>query len=601
MAPNFLGCCLALALLAGPSAASARSGVGLNLTGWEYYSPDFPIIDQFKRASGWLTQCDKLTDAGCRDFSPGASDWDTQEQARLELDEGGWVRRLPAADDRAVRFRSVAVILYHGNGGAHPAGKYVVAYDGKGQLSHGLIGRRLDTLSRPGRDVVEVTNHTNEGWRIAITATDPKNPLRHIRIFPPGGACQKSMDRYVAESAGCDIQKDGKFIPFEQFPPDLIWHPRFLQDLRGFRVLRFMDWAKTNTAQSSEWRERSKLADPTWTSGAGVPVEAMLDLSRATGTEAWLNLPMRASDDYVKEYARLLRQKLATGQQVVVEYANEPWNGAFPAYGWMLQQARAKWPAAAADPALAMSWHAWRTARICQILKAEWAPQSAPVRCVLNVQAASPWLAERALQCLPAQAELGKACAKWLDAVAIAPYFGGYISQPSTRWLTSTWPREADGGLGKLFAELTGRDASGRALTPPLKDRHADDPAPMGALEQARRWAADAKALADKFGLPLWAYEGGQHLTMPPGVDDPAWLNMITAANRDARMGQAYGRYLAEWRAVGGQTMVLFSHVTVPSKWGIWGLKERQFDESSPKWQAATTWRDKEACWWAGC
>lgn len=592
-----LACLLSVAALSAP----ARSGLGLNLTGWDYYSPDFPIIDQFKRASVWLTQCDKQADPGCRDFPADASDWDTHEQARLDLDDEGWVKSLPRPDDRSVRYRSVAVILFHGNGRAHPAGKYVVTYEGKGQLSHGLIGRRVDALSRPGREVVEVTNGTDEGWRIAITATDPRNPLRRIRIFPPGGACQQSMDRYAAGPGECDASRDGRFVPFESFPRDRIWHPRFLQDLRGFRALRFMDWGKTNTATTSEWGARPRMADPTWSGAGGVPVEAMLDLSHSVGAQAWLNLPMRASDTYVREFARLLRQKLSPGQQVVVEYANEPWNLSFPAYGWMLQQARLKWPAAVADPALAVSWHAWRSARICQSIKAEWAPEPAPVRCVLNVQAASPWLAEQALQCRPAATELGKACGRWVDAVAIAPYFGGYISQPATRWMTASWPQEPDGGLDKLFAELTGQDGSGRPVSPPLRDRHPDDPAPQGALAQAQRWMADAKALADKHGLPLWAYEAGQHLTMPPGSEDPAWLALIAAANRDRRMGQAYLRHMADWRSSGGQLLVLFSHVGVPSKWGAWGLKEVQFDDGSAKWQAVLAWRDREACWWPGC
>ncbi|MFO1338063.1 MAG: hypothetical protein U1F53_07475 [Burkholderiaceae bacterium] len=589
-----------LVLVAG--SAAARSGLGLNLTGWDYYSPDFPIIDQFKRASVWLTQCDKLADAGCRDFAAGTSDWDTGEQAKLDLDEEGWVKSLPRPDDRSVRYRTVAVILFHGDGRAHPAGKYVVTYEGKGQLGHALIGRRVDALSRPGRDVVEVTNHTDDGWRIAITATDPRNPIRHIRIFPPGGACQQSMERYAAGPADCDARRDGRFVPFESFPPESVWHPRFLQDLRGFRVLRFMDWGKTNTAPTAEWSARPRMSDPSWGGSGGVPVEAMLDLSRAVGAQAWLNLPMRASDAYVREFARLLRQKLPPGQQVVVEYANEPWNMSFPAYGWMLQQARLKWPAAAADPALAVSWHAWRTARICQAIKAEWpSPEAAPVRCVLNVQAASPWLAEQALLCRPAAAELGKACGNGVDAMAIAPYFGGYVSQAATRWLTASWPQDADGGLARLFTELTGTDASGKPVSPPLNGRHPDDPAPQGALEQARRWMVDAKALADKHGLPLWAYEAGQHLTMPPGSEDPAWLALISEANRDRRMGQAYLRYMADWRAAGGQTLVLFAHAGVPSKWGAWGLKETQFNDAFPKWQAALMWRDREACWWPGC
>jgi hypothetical protein len=99
----------------------------------------------------------------------------------------------------------------------------------------------------------------------------------------------------------------------------------------------------------------------------------------------------------------------------------------------------------------------------------------------------------------------------------------------------------------------------------------------------------------------LWAYEGGQHLTPPGGVDDPAWLKLIVTANRDRRMGRAYERHLSDWRAAGGQLFVWFNHMAVPSQAGAWGLKETQFSDDSTKWQAVRAQRDGLSCWWPGC
>ena len=580
-----------------------RAGVGLNLAGWAYFSTDFPLIDQFKRSSGWLTQCEPSRDARCRDFGPDTGSWDTREQAKLELDAQGWPRRLPAADDAGTRYRSVAVLLFNGNGHAHPAGKYVVTYDGKGTLAHDLTGRKVERESRPGRDVVEVSTQA-DGWRIAITATDPKDPLRNIRVLPPGGACQKTLERYAESAAGCEAKTDGAFVPFDRFPASQLWHPRFLQDLRGFRVLRFMDWGQTNSTKLQQWGERPLLEAAHWSGDAGVPLEAMLDLSRAAGADPWLNLPMRASDDYVRGFAKLLHDKLPAGRTAIVEYANEPWNQAFPVAKWMRQQALSHWPGAAAkaggEEALAVNWYAWRSARICQMVKAEWGGQPAPVRCVLNGQADYPELIKQTLACPQAAAELGAPCAKRVDALAIAPYFGGYLGDAALSPLVADWPKDADGGLGRLFQELLGEDARGAPARPPLQGRHREAPE-GGALAQSRGRMRGAKAQADAYGLPLWAYEGGQHLTLPGGADDPAWLALITAANRDPRMAKAYERSLADWRAAGGQLFVWFNHMGIPSKWGAWGLKETQFSDAAVKWQAVRAMRDGMACWWPGC
>ena len=598
--------CLAAAIAitsAAVAPAFARSGVGLNLATWDYFSPDFPLVDQFKRSTGWLTQCESGKDARCQGFSGEASAWDTREQDRLELDAQGWVKRLPASDDPAMRYRSVAVLLFNGNGHAHPAGKYVVTYEGKGVLQHDLLGRKIDKESRPGRDVVEVSNQADGGWRIAIKSTDPKDYLRNIRVFPPGGACEKALDRYAATPGDCDAKSQGAFVPFEKLPADRRWHPRFVQDLRGFRVLRFMDWGKTNSSRVTDWRERAQPDAAIWAGDAGVPLEAMLDLSRVAAADPWLNLPMRASDDYVRGFAKLLRQQLPPGRVAIVEYANEPWNQAFPVANWMRQRAQAQWPGASkkagGDVALAASWYGWRSVQVCQMVKAEWGSQPAPVRCVLNAQAANPDLIRQVLTCPEAAAQLGKACAKGVDAVAIAPYFGGYLAEPSLRAAVAPWPRDPDGGLNRLFHELLGEDAQGTRSRTPLQGR--PEAADGGALAQSAGWMRAAKTLADGQGLPLWAYEGGQHLTPPGGLDDPAWLRLIVAANRDRRMGRAYERHLADWRAAGGQLFVWFNHMAVPSQAGAWGLKEAQFSDDSAKWQAVRAQRDGLACWWPGC
>ena len=102
-------------------------GMGVNLSGFDYWSNDFPTIDQFKRASPWITSKDGV--------------WDTGEADRLDLDENGWVKSLPAAGDGEVKYRYVVADLFQGDRGDHPAGVYTVLYEGSGTIEYEASAR----------------------------------------------------------------------------------------------------------------------------------------------------------------------------------------------------------------------------------------------------------------------------------------------------------------------------------------------------------------------------------------------------------------------------------------------------------------------------
>ena len=575
--------------LAQASTGAKRSSVALNLGALTYYSPELPTIDAMKRAGAWLTQCSST----CGTLTGGASGWDTLEESALDLDANGWIKSLPAASDTAHKYRTVSTSL--SANGVLPLGRYIVRYDGAGTITYS--GFTKNSASAPGRDVLDLTS-TGNVW-MTITATNPSNYLRNIRIYMPGGACANDLTVYAASADACN-STTGAYVPFESFPVGQIWHPQFLQDVKGFRALRFMDWNFTNTTNVTNWAGRTPPGARTWTAATGAPIEAMLDLANFVGADAWLNVPPHADDDYAAQMGALAATHLTNGvSKLDLEYANEPWNYAFGPTNWMLSQAKAKWPqsiAAGVSPyTLQDSWYGERLAQVCRAAKAN----STQVRCVLNGMASNSWIAGQMLACPYAAAELGHACAKDIDVVSIAPYFGYYIAATSMRSVVSTWYADADGGLTKLFAELTGTDINGNATTPPLAA--AASGAPNGALAVAKAGMVANKAVADSFGLPLWAYEGGQHMVLPSGDTDKTLQNLLVAANRDPRMGAAYDRMMADWKSVGGQTFAYYSHVAQPSTSGIWGLKERMSDTTNPKWLSAVKNRDDKSCNWAGC
>lgn len=583
----------------GTRAAAARSSLGINLSGMDYYGPQLPTIDLMKKASPWLTQCNSYTSANCKNFTGGAGTWDTLEEAKLDVDANGWVRSLPASDDPNVKFRSVTTIVL--SSGWQQAGQYIVRYDGEGKMSYSGVATKNAAKSSAGRDVVDVVNTNAAGFFITINATTPSNYIRNVRVYPPGGACANDLTTYAASSSDCP-GATGTYIAFENFPATATWHPALLTELKGFRTARFMDWMRTNTATFTDWPQRTTSNSRSWNTQSGVPLEMIVNLANTANVEPWVNVPTQAGDDYVLRFAQVLHQQLAPNLSVNVEYTNEPWNYSFPNTGWIMNQALAAYAnevAAKTDKyQLQANWYANRLVQVCNIIKNEFGADRGRVRCVANTQAASTGSANAVLNCPVAAKTLGKACGNFIDVLAIAPYFGGYIGATKLRPTVSTWYTQTDGGLSQLFNEIFGSEGDTPTVAPLAA---AGSNVANGSLAQIRSWMVANKAVADKFNIPLWAYEGGQGLTPPGGDTDATLVTLFTKANHDPRMGVAYTKMLADWQAAGGQTFALYEDIAGPSKWGMWGLKESMFDTNSVKWTAVTKFRDTVSCWWSGC
>ena len=572
-------------------ALSSHSGLGTNLTQVSYYSAQYPTIDFMKRAGAWLTQCSTYTNKDCK-----TSAWDTGEEASLNVDANGWIKSLPATGS-AANYRYVTTVLL--SGGTQPVGKYVVRYDGEGTITYTGLGTKVAAESSAGRDVVNVVAG-NSTLMLSITATNPANYLRNIRVYAPGGACSADMATWVTSASACTSGK-GSYVAFENFPAGSNWFPTFISGIKGYRTLRFMDWQQTNLTKVTDWSQRTPATARIWSANAGVPIEAMFDLARNVGADPWMNIPPYATDDYIHQFGKLAHANLAAGQTLNLEYGNEMWNYSFAATTWAVAQAKTALASAAAkgvdQNSLLRNWYAQRLVQACNIVKGEFGADASRVRCVANTQAANSWDTSQVLSCPYA----GGACAKSIDVVAIAPYFGQYISSTANRPTVASWYADTDGGLTKMFAEIIGTDvaATASAITPLATTAKV----PGGSLAQIKTWMVATKAAADKYGVPMWAYEGGQSLLPLSNDTDQSLLNLMIAANRDARMGAAYQTMLADWKAAGGQTFVMFTDIATPSKYGFWGLRESQWDTTAnaPKWKTALQWRDGMSCWWTGC
>ncbi|MEZ5965945.1 MAG: hypothetical protein R3F56_19070 [Planctomycetota bacterium] len=477
--------------------------LGVNLSWWTSFSPEWVFVDAWRGASEWVSQ------------RPVGGPWDTGEP--IALDSHGYPTWLNAN-------QVVAAVMYKGLDGRFPGGRYVVLWDGDGDVE---VKEDASMVSRNGNRI-EADVTPGDGVVLRILRTNPSDPVRNIRVILPG---------------------------FESTYQTQPFHPRFLANWRGFRMLRFMDWMRTNGSLQAQWADRPTLDDCGQASDKGVALELMIALCNQMHADPWFCLPHLASDDYVRQFARKVSQLLEPGRKVILEYSNECWNGGFEQArycqreGVRLQLSN--------DPFEAqLRFYSQHAVELFRIARQELAGTHEVVR-VLSAQNVTPWVATTMADWRSAFQEL--------DAVAVAPYFGYELGDPSRQWEVSQW------SVDQVLAECW------NDLGPTL------------------RGTRNTVAAMRQRGLEVLGYEGGQHLVGFGGAENNTQLtSLFIAANRDPRMFLLYMAFLDGWTAAGGGAMAAYYSTGRPGRYGSWGALEwaEQDPYTAPKYLALRLWVD---------
>ncbi len=297
----------------------------------------------------------------------------------------------------------------------------------------------------------------------------------------------------------------------------------FLERCRKFRVLRMMNWGLTCVDREVRWDARTT---PQFCSQAEreVALEYMVELCNLTDSTLWYCVHHRADDDYVRNTARRIKELRKGKEPIYLEHSNEVWNAAFRQFHYCQETSGGDW----------LGYHIRRTAEIARIFRKE----GVEVISVLGMQSVAidrdKYIAQMAFP-------------DDIDATAIAPYFGGDVARkPETHAAV-----RAAGVEGVLEACAK-------------------------SIEGLRTEIRGHRELADRLGLQVVAYEGGQHLApLGRALDDPAIVNLFVAANQHPDMYQLYKDYLRLWdEETDSSLMCLFESVSECSKWGCWGLLE---------------------------
>ncbi|WP_247651160.1 calcium-binding protein [Roseovarius autotrophicus] len=522
--------------------------LGMGLNGLSDWSTQHPFIDIMKTARPWIGHT--------------ASEWGAFPTEALRaggyLDAHGWPLALP---DGARALESL-ILTDQPAEAAHLRGRYILRYEGEGVLR--VTGRadnvRYDYAARE----IRFDSGPGEGSVVLqLTRTDRDNPLRDITIV--------REEHETLHAAGA------------------VFNPLWLARIADLRLVRFMDWQFTNGSDQTVWEDRPVPEDASYV-WRGAPVEIMVRLANRIGADPWVNMPHAADDAYMRAFAEYMRDHLAPGLKVHLEYSNEVWNLVFPQAVWAREAAMALWGDGAGDDAW-MQFAGLRAAQMAAIWRKVFADAPERLVVVAGTHTGWPGLEEPMLMAPLAVrgGQIDAAPVDQFDAYAVTGYFGHELGEESMIPTIEGWI-----AASRAVAHARATEAGAGADEAAYLAAHGDDLAfdlaaealRQGSLGELLRDALPYHAqVAARHGLELVMYEGGTHVVGHGStIANDEITRFFTAFSYSPQMGTLYEELLSGWHASGGTLFNAFVDVTRPSKWGSWGAL-RHLDDATPRWQ----------------
>jgi hypothetical protein len=503
--------------------------LGVNLEGLSDYARIPLFADAIKTSRRW---------------GPVGTPWDEN----APTDANGW----PTGDASLV-----VTVMTSDDGepqGQLAQGVWRLKWTGNGTVQH--IASAGVTITSQVCDATSCTADVNVGagaYQLVLSWTGTGNGVRNVTLMRPGYA-------------------DGA-----------VWTNEFRQAIAPFRTLRFMDFLSTNGTPVTTWASRTLPTSASQATGKGGAYEYAIQMANEFGKDIWLNIPQGADDDHIRQLATLLKDKLAPGRVVYLEYSNELWNWLFPQSSANLFTAQAE--AVAGDTTLTGGvqcsqaefdagngsdcnkyWAAHfrvakRAVAISQIFGEVMgsAALNTRFRPVLAMQWAYRAIGEQQLKYM---ALWHGAPSGFIHGIAGAPYFNLTQAEYESTSMTSTQildalQRSVDTEYAPAFKATITYDGND--------------------------WSnSTQQELAKFYGIKSLAYEGG--LDMGQSAANSA---AKMAAVKDARMGAIAKSELDQWFACGNDLFLYYSLSSGWGQWGYWGLTNNGSNLDTPRYNAA--------------
>jgi len=532
------------------------AGMAIGLAGVVDWTVQQPFTDVMKTARPWIGHF------------PGQ--WGGMTEADLIaagiLDQEGWPTSVPS------NLRGIGTVLLTDlpEAAVSLAGRYLLRFDGDGIVEVG--GRAARVRYSPG--AVEFDFAPGPGpVTVTINRTDRQGTGNHVRNIS------------IAKLDNIDRLDAGE-----------IFNPDWIARVDRFGTIRFMDWMATNNSAISDWSDRPLSTDNTY-ARKGVPLEIMVRLANQIRANPWFNMPHRATDDYIRQFAEQVLGSLDPRLTAYVEYSNEVWNWQFGQAAWTEDQAATRWGQEYAW----MQYYGMRSAQMADIWKSVYGPKAAAqLVTVISTQTAwsgleldaleAPlWVAEAPLTNTPP--------ASHVDAYAIAGYFGRALGTRERATTVRGWIAQSLTAAEDQAAGLTGTaratylaahkyDLAIGLAAQDLRDGSVSGDTADTLAELFSKIFPYHHEIAQKYGLDLIMYEGGTHIAgVAEIVDDDNLTEFYLALNYSPQMGALYADLLHGWRDAGGRLFNAYVDVLQPGKWGSWGAL-RHLDDDNPRWNA---------------
>jgi hypothetical protein len=503
-------------------AFSVSAFMGMNTNEVTNFDASVPFVNLLRLAAPFSTSPAHLT------------------KGNVEYDANGWVKNLNNGQAGTYFLRWMP-------DEALPDGDYTVTYEGEGVI----IYAESATLVRreAGRDIIRLTPKPRGEYdaSFVIKRSNPENPIRNIRILLPGGICGGNVFQRVDNANACN----GNYRAFADHP-DILFNPDYLAFMRSFKTIRFMNMSGITRNPIVSWEQRPQMTHATWGGKEGVrgaPVEVMVKLANILNAHPWFNLPHRADDNYVRQFAETVKAQLKPNLKPHIEYTNEIWNSVFQQSHHVKQMGQRLKLDGKADMA-GYKYYSKRSKEIFILWEQVFGYPNRLVR-VLSGWAGNPAITPHLLKYDNVY--------QHTDLFAIAPYF--YASQNELMNVKS---------VDDVFA-------------------HINNPAQRYSIKKTLALVDKHVELIRPYKVRLAAYEGGQHLVHYKTRSKQQHPNPILfAANRDPRMETAYIELLKGLKQRGTVLFMAFSSPRPNAFWGAWGIKEylNQPNSETPKYRA---------------
>jgi len=484
--------------------AQELNNIGVNVNFEEDYSSDRAYADAMRVARAW--------------YKPGGV-------TKANMDERGW----PTED--------AEIIVWHGIENMHGTYKLKFTGSASGIVATWVSATITNIIYTAATNTTTADLTINVSGALKLTFTGTSGGIKDVKLMKP-----------IAPGSTTSYEFTDEFTT------------HFKEMLSKFKVVRFLNWSKTNGSTETAWNTRCP-DDFCWgmakTAGysSGTSWESMIRLMNEINRDIWINIPVSATDDYVTQLATLFKNTLNPNLKIYVEYSNELWNtaGPFPQSGTNYTLAGLE--VASGGSTLnfdgdANTWNwAWR--RVAK----KGVETSLLFRSVFGDAA----MMDRVRPVLMWQKRNGQSvasqCLKWLDYYSqlnskpIHYYFYGaggsaYYSPDNASLLLT---------IDDIWASLEFDVATWKTAT--IKDA----------------------LITTAMGVKRIAYEGG------PGLDNLGTNGVVkNAAVLDPRMKTNMLNHHAAWSEQGGDLLCYFQ-TTGDAQWG---LAADVLDLNTPKYQA---------------